>query len=79
MGDHVLVDWRGAEYPAVIVGVEGPAKFHVHYDGYSEDWDETVAMTRIRGRSARRPARLRPCHRAGGSGGRQRVGGSPPP
>jgi hypothetical protein len=50
VGDHVLVDWRGDEYPAVIVAIEGPAKFHVHYDGYSDDWDESIPATRIRGR-----------------------------
>jgi len=55
IGDHILVDWRGAEYPAVIVGIEGPAKFHVHYDGYSEDWDETIPATRIRGRLSASP------------------------
>ena len=27
VGDHVLVDWRGGEYPAVIVGVEGVSRF----------------------------------------------------
>ena len=50
VGDHVLVEWRGGEYPAVIVGVEGVSRFRVHYDGYSDDWDETVPATRIRGR-----------------------------
>ncbi len=50
VGDHVLVDWRGDEYPAVIVAIEGPAKFHVHYDGYSDDWDESIPATRIRSR-----------------------------
>src|SRR5260221_12083707 len=50
VGDHVLVDWRGDDYPAVIVSIEGPAKFHVHYDGYSDDWDESIPATRIRGR-----------------------------
>jgi hypothetical protein len=55
VGDHVLVDWRGGEYPAVIVGVEGVSRFRVHYDGYSEDWDETVPATRIRGRLSTTP------------------------
>jgi hypothetical protein len=55
VGDHVLVEWRGAEYPAVIVGIEGPARFHVHYDGFSEDWDETIPATRIRGRLSTAP------------------------
>jgi hypothetical protein len=55
VGDHVLVAWRGGDYPAVIVGVEGPSKFHVHYDGFSEDWDEVIPATRIRGRLSTAP------------------------
>lgn len=50
VGDQVLVERRGAEHPAVIVAVEGPSKFRVHYIGYSEDWDETIPGTRLRGR-----------------------------
>lgn len=50
VGDHVVVDWRGGEYPAVIAGIEGPSKFRVHYDGFSDDWDETIPGTRITGR-----------------------------
>lgn len=60
VGDHVLVDWRGGEYPAVIVGVEGVSRFRVHYDGYSEDWDETVPATRIRGRLSTNPGAVAP-------------------
>jgi hypothetical protein len=50
VGDHVLVTWRGGDYPAVIVGIDGPSRFRVHYDGFSEDWDELVPATRILGR-----------------------------
>jgi hypothetical protein len=60
VGDHVLVDWRGGEYPAVIVGVEGVSRFRVHYDGYSEDWDETVPAMRIRGRLSTNPGAVSP-------------------
>jgi hypothetical protein len=56
VGDHVLVAWRGGDYPAVIVGVESPSKFHVHYDGFSEDWDEVIPATRIRARLSTAPA-----------------------
>jgi hypothetical protein len=56
VGDHVLVAWRGGDYPAVIVGLEGPSKFHVHYDGFSEDWDEVIPATRIRGRLSAAPS-----------------------
>src|SRR5262249_45248697 len=55
VGDHVLVEWRGGDYPAVIVGVEGPSRFHVHYDGFGEDWDEVIPATRIRGRLSTAP------------------------
>jgi len=58
VGDHVLVDWRGDDYPAVIVSIEGPAKFHVHYDGYSDDWDESIPATRIRGRLSASPTQI---------------------
>jgi hypothetical protein len=50
VGDHVIVDWKGTPYPAVIVAVEGPAKFRVHYDGLSDDYDETIPGTRIQRR-----------------------------
>jgi hypothetical protein len=63
-GDHVLVDWRGGEYPAVIVGVEGASRFRVHYDGFSEDWDETVPATRIRGRLSTSPGGVAPAAKA---------------
>ena len=60
VGDHVLVDWRGGEYPAVIVGIEGVSRFRVHYDGFSEDWDETIPATRIRGRLSTTPGAVAP-------------------
>lgn len=49
VGDHVLVEWEGASYPAMIVEAPGPAKFKVHYDGYDPIWDETVARDRVKG------------------------------
>jgi hypothetical protein len=56
VGDHVLVEWRGSDYPAVIVSVEGPTHFVVHYDGYSEDWDEVIQEARIHGKLGFSPA-----------------------
>lgn len=50
VGDHVLVEEKGDELPAVVVAVEGPSRLRVHFDGYGDDWDETVPGTRIRGR-----------------------------
>jgi len=50
VGDHVVVDWEGNDYPAVVLTVEGPARYRIHYDGYDQIWDENVNATRIRGR-----------------------------
>jgi hypothetical protein len=49
IGDHVMVDWEGNTYPAVILEAPGPAKFKVHYDGYDTIWDEIVVKDRIHG------------------------------
>jgi predicted small secreted protein len=49
VGDHVLVQWEGGEYPAYIIEAPGPAKFRVHYDGYADVWDEIVPRDRIKG------------------------------
>jgi hypothetical protein len=49
VGDHVLVQWEGNDYPAIIKEAPGPAKFKVHYDGYADIWDEVVPKTRIKG------------------------------
>jgi hypothetical protein len=50
VGDHVLVEWEGKVYPAMIIEVPGPGKVKVHYDGYDEMWDEVVPRGRIKGR-----------------------------
>jgi len=50
VGDQVLVERKGADHPAVVVAVLGPSKYRVHYIGYSDEWDETVPGTRLRGR-----------------------------
>jgi hypothetical protein len=49
VGDHVLVEWEGQAYPAMIIKSEGPTKYRVHYDGYDDIWDETVSRDRVRG------------------------------
>lgn len=50
VGDEVLVEWEGADYPASIVAVEGSARYRVHFQGYDPIWDESVPLSRIRGR-----------------------------
>lgn len=49
VGDEVMVEWEGKDYQAVILAVDGPTKFRVHFDGYDETWDEVVSKSRIRG------------------------------
>jgi len=49
VGDHVLVQWEGNDYPAIIKEAPAPAKFKVHYDGYADVWDEVVPKSRIKG------------------------------
>jgi hypothetical protein len=49
VGDHVLVEWEGNNYPAMILEAQGPAKFKVHYDGYDPMWDEVIPRDRIKG------------------------------
>jgi len=48
VGDHVLVEWEGQNYPAHILEAQGPAKYKVHYDGYDSVWDEVVPRSRIK-------------------------------
>ena len=48
IGDRVKVDWHGHYYNAVVVGVVGPERYRVHYEGYGNEWDENVGRDRIR-------------------------------
>ena len=49
VGDHVLVEWEGNVYPAMITEAAGPGKFKVHFDGYDPCWDESLAKDRLKG------------------------------
>lgn len=49
VGDEVMVEWEGKDYPAVILSASGPTKFKVHYEGYDETWDELVPRSRMKG------------------------------
>ncbi len=55
VGDHVLVQWEGDVYPAMIIEVPGPGKVKVHYDGYDNIWDEVIPRSRIEGRVEGKP------------------------
>ncbi|MEM9691700.1 MAG: hypothetical protein AAGA56_04090 [Myxococcota bacterium] len=50
VGDRVKVDWHNHFYSAVIIGVVGPERYRVHYEGYGSEWDENVGRDRIKGR-----------------------------
>ncbi len=47
VGDKVLVEWQQKWYPAEIVA-KGKYKWKIHYDGYSNSWDEWVDEQRIK-------------------------------
>lgn len=49
VGDEVMVEWEGKEYPAVILSAPTPAKFKVHYEGLDDVWDEEVPKSRLKG------------------------------
>ena len=49
VGDAVLVEWEGQNYPAKIKEAPSSSKFKVHYDGYDDVWDETIGKDRIKG------------------------------
>ena len=50
-GDPVEVEWRGSWFPAVLLERKR-AGWHVHYEGYSNEWDEVVSLSRVRDRHA---------------------------
>ena len=50
IGEYVMVEWEGRDYPAYIIDKRGTARFRVHYDGYDSRWDEDVTIDRIKGK-----------------------------
>jgi hypothetical protein len=48
IGDRVNAEFQRHYYPAIIVGVVGPERYRVHYEGYSNEFDENVGPERIR-------------------------------
>lgn len=50
VGDRILVEWEGNDYPASILVIESPGRFRVHYEGYESIWDESIPATRIKGK-----------------------------
>ena len=47
LGDRVRVEWHGQIYPALINGIVGQERYRIHYEGYGNEWDETVGLSRI--------------------------------
>ena len=50
VGDHVRVEWRERLYPAQIIDVVGKERYRVHYEGYPNEFDENVGLSRIQAR-----------------------------
>ncbi len=50
VGDKVEVEWHGKFYPSTILAVLPGDKFKIHYDGWSNSWDEVIPSKRIKGR-----------------------------
>lgn len=50
IGDRVRVEWHGTLYPAVIVGIVGQERYRIHFEGYGDEWDDTVGLNRIQQR-----------------------------
>lgn len=49
VGDKVMVEWKGSNYPAVITEVPEKGHYKIHYTGYDNSWDEVVTDARILG------------------------------
>jgi len=49
VGDTVMIEWKGSWYPGSIIQVrEGGSPYKIHYDGYSNSWDEWVTVARLK-------------------------------
>ena len=51
VGDAVMIQWKGSWYPGKIIKArKGKAPYRIHYDGYSNSWDEWVTLARLKRR-----------------------------
>jgi hypothetical protein len=51
VGDKVMVEWKGSWWPAKVIKTrDGNSPYRIHYDGYSNSWDEWVSDARIKNR-----------------------------
>lgn len=46
-GQAVLCEWRAKYWPATVLEVLPGDLYRIHYDGYSDSWDETVGLDRL--------------------------------
>lgn len=47
-GQKVLIEWHGVWYPGVILSMAGSGSYKIHYNGYSDSWDEVVGLNRLK-------------------------------
>ncbi len=47
-GAAVFVEWRGQWYPGRVRAVTPDQRVEVAYDGYDDQWNETVGLARLR-------------------------------
>ena len=50
-GQKVMVEWKGKWYDSTILEVgtgDKAGKFKIHYDGWSDSWDEWVGTDRMK-------------------------------
>lgn len=48
IGQPVQVEWQGRWYAASVLSVSSPTEVRIHYTGWSDRWDETVGIARVR-------------------------------
>jgi hypothetical protein len=48
VGDEVMVEWEGKEYPAVILSADA-TKYRVHFKDLDDQWDQDVLKSRVKG------------------------------
>jgi hypothetical protein len=46
-GAKVLVEWGGKWWKSTVIEVVAGDRWRIHYDGWSDRWDETVDASRI--------------------------------
>jgi hypothetical protein len=51
-GDKVDVQWQGDWWKASVIGVNAGPTYKVHYEGWGNEWDESVPPARIRARTS---------------------------